>query len=90
MIDAMANEPVDIQLMILMIATFRIQILHWYNKVLSCSFLFCLFTPLSVFCRFLLSLASCKKCLVLDDQLRILPISTESRNITPIPPKSKV
>jgi len=39
--------------------------------------------------RFLLSLASCKKCLVLDDQLRILPISTESRNLTPIPPKSK-
>ena len=45
---------------------------------------------LSVICRFLLSLASCKKCMVLDDQLRILPISTESRSITPIPPKSKV
>lgn len=39
--------------------------------------------------RFLLSLGSCKYCLVLDDQLRILPISTESRNIAAIPPKTK-
>eukprot|EP00112_Aurelia_sp_Birch-Aquarium-sp1_P011190 Seg2357.3 transcript_id=Seg2357.3/GoldUCD/mRNA.D3Y31 product="RNA cytidine acetyltransferase" protein_id=Seg2357.3/GoldUCD/D3Y31 len=39
--------------------------------------------------RFLLSLASCKKCLVIDDQLRILPISTESRNITALAPKTK-
>lgn len=48
---------------------------HWY-----------MFT----FFRFLLSLGSCKYCLVLDDQLRILPISTESRNIAAIPPKTKV
>eukprot|EP00795_Rhopilema_esculentum_P004679 gene4679-20963_t len=39
--------------------------------------------------RFLLSLASCKKCLVIDDQLRILPLSTDSRNITALPPKTK-
>ncbi len=42
------------------------------------------------FFRFLLSLGSCKDCLVIDDQLRILPISTESRNIAALPPKTKV
>lgn len=39
--------------------------------------------------RFLLSLGSCKNCIVIDDQLRILPISTESRNIAALPPKTK-
>src|SRR5690606_11429977 len=35
--------------------------------------------------RFLYSLASCSTCLVLDDELNILPISRASRNIKPIP-----
>jgi len=39
--------------------------------------------------RFILSLASCKNCLVIDDQLRILPLSTESQNITAVPIKTK-
>ncbi|EDV29586.1 uncharacterized protein TRIADDRAFT_20052 [Trichoplax adhaerens] len=34
--------------------------------------------------RFMLSLASCKQCLVMDDQFNILPISSSSSNITPI------
>eukprot|EP01087_Luapelamoeba_hula_P013063 TRINITY_DN3711_c0_g1_i1.p1 TRINITY_DN3711_c0_g1~~TRINITY_DN3711_c0_g1_i1.p1 ORF type:complete len:1097 (+),score=223.23 TRINITY_DN3711_c0_g1_i1:342-3632(+) len=34
--------------------------------------------------RFLLSLASCSRCLVVDDELNILPISSHSRNITAI------
>eukprot|EP00794_Sanderia_malayensis_P007918 gene7918-8773_t len=38
--------------------------------------------------RFLLSLGSCKNCLVIDDELRILPISTEIRKITALPPKT--
>ncbi|NWX58490.1 NAT10 acetyltransferase, partial [Promerops cafer] len=39
--------------------------------------------------RFILSLASCKTCLVIDDQLNILPISSHAANITPVPPKSQ-
>ncbi|XP_056349811.1 RNA cytidine acetyltransferase [Oenanthe melanoleuca] len=39
--------------------------------------------------RFILSLASCKTCLVIDDQLNILPISSHSANITPVPPQSQ-
>ncbi|KAM8808037.1 RNA cytidine acetyltransferase [Eudromia elegans] len=39
--------------------------------------------------RFILSLASCKNCIVIDDQLNILPISTHVANITPIPPRSQ-
>ncbi|KOO25261.1 n-acetyltransferase 10 [Chrysochromulina tobinii] len=34
--------------------------------------------------RFILSLASCAACLVLDDELNVLPISTHSRAIKPI------
>ncbi|KAG9458762.1 hypothetical protein H6P81_003270 [Aristolochia fimbriata] len=34
--------------------------------------------------RFLLSLASCKACMVMDDELNILPISSHMRSITPI------
>ncbi len=34
--------------------------------------------------RFLLSLGSCKHCLVVDDELEILPISSHSRSIKPI------
>ncbi|NWU77190.1 NAT10 acetyltransferase, partial [Onychorhynchus coronatus] len=39
--------------------------------------------------RFILSLASCKNCLVIDDQLNILPISSHVANITPVPPQSQ-
>ncbi|CAM9001786.1 unnamed protein product [Rhodiola kirilowii] len=34
--------------------------------------------------RFLLSLASCKACIVMDDELNILPISSHIRSISPI------
>ncbi|XP_050206833.1 RNA cytidine acetyltransferase 1 [Mercurialis annua] len=37
--------------------------------------------------RFLLSLASCKSCVVMDDELNILPISSHIRSILPIPSK---
>ncbi|KAJ6907990.1 hypothetical protein NC651_018431 [Populus alba x Populus x berolinensis] len=37
--------------------------------------------------RFLLSLASCKACVVMDDELNILPISSHIRSITPNPVK---
>jgi len=39
--------------------------------------------------RFILSLSSCSNCLVIDDQLRILPISANAQNITAVIPKSK-
>ncbi|KAL3613465.1 hypothetical protein CASFOL_042728 [Castilleja foliolosa] len=35
--------------------------------------------------RFLLSLASCKSCIVMDDELNILPISSHMKSITQIP-----
>uniref|UniRef100_A0A2K6DK79 RNA cytidine acetyltransferase n=1 Tax=Macaca nemestrina TaxID=9545 RepID=A0A2K6DK79_MACNE len=38
--------------------------------------------------RFLLSLASCKKCLVIDDQLNILPISSHVATIKALPPQT--
>ncbi|CAG9859781.1 unnamed protein product [Phyllotreta striolata] len=34
--------------------------------------------------RFLLSLASCKRCLVVDDQLSVLPISSHNLHVTPV------
>ncbi|GAB4848312.1 hypothetical protein Ancab_002979 [Ancistrocladus abbreviatus] len=37
--------------------------------------------------RFLLSLASCKACVVMDDELNILPISSHIRSIIPVPAK---
>jgi len=37
--------------------------------------------------RFLLSLASCKACVVMDDELNVLPISSHIRSITPVPAK---
>ncbi|TKY60362.1 N-acetyltransferase protein [Spatholobus suberectus] len=37
--------------------------------------------------RFLLSLASCKACVVMDDELNILPISSHIRSITAVPVK---
>uniref|UniRef100_A0A3P8W251 RNA cytidine acetyltransferase n=1 Tax=Cynoglossus semilaevis TaxID=244447 RepID=A0A3P8W251_CYNSE len=39
--------------------------------------------------RFILSLSSCKNCVVIDDQLNILPISTHMANIKPVPPKTQ-
>ncbi|KAJ7390490.1 N-acetyltransferase 10 [Desmophyllum pertusum] len=39
--------------------------------------------------RFILSLTSCKSCMVIDDQLNILPISSHTLTITALPPKSK-
>ncbi|MGH0114495.1 UNVERIFIED_CONTAM: hypothetical protein FKN15_019635 [Acipenser sinensis] len=41
------------------------------------------------FSRFILSLASCKNCIAIDDQLNILPISSHIANIKPVPPKSQ-
>ncbi|GCB68142.1 hypothetical protein scyTo_0013788, partial [Scyliorhinus torazame] len=38
--------------------------------------------------RFILSLASCKNCIVINDQLDILPLSSHISNIKPVPPKS--
>ncbi|KAM8860479.1 RNA cytidine acetyltransferase [Synchiropus picturatus] len=38
--------------------------------------------------RFILSLASCKNCVVIDDQLNILPISSHMASIKPVPPKT--
>ncbi|XP_077423794.1 RNA cytidine acetyltransferase isoform X2 [Vanacampus margaritifer] len=39
--------------------------------------------------RFILSLASCRNCVVIDDQLNILPISSHMANIKPVPPKTQ-
>lgn len=38
--------------------------------------------------RFLLSLTSCKNCMVIDDQFNILPLSSQVLNIQPVPSKS--
>ncbi|XP_023932402.1 RNA cytidine acetyltransferase-like isoform X2 [Lingula anatina] len=38
--------------------------------------------------RFLLSLASCKRCMVIDDQLNVLPVSSHTLQIQPVPPKT--
>ncbi|KAL1209886.1 RNA cytidine acetyltransferase 2 [Cardamine amara subsp. amara] len=37
--------------------------------------------------RFLLSIASCKACVVMDDELNILPLSSHIRSITKVPAK---
>lgn len=40
--------------------------------------------------RFILSLSSCKDCLIVDDQLNVLPCSSDgSLNIQPVPPKTE-
>ncbi|CAK6961591.1 RNA cytidine acetyltransferase [Scomber scombrus] len=39
--------------------------------------------------RFILSLASCKNCVVIDDQLNILPMSSHMTTIKPVPPKTQ-
>lgn len=39
--------------------------------------------------RFILSLSSCKTCVVIDDQLNVLPISSHIANIKPVPPKTQ-
>nr|ALU63749.1 N-acetyltransferase 10 [Haliotis madaka] len=38
--------------------------------------------------RFLLSLSTCKSCMVIDDQLNILPVTSNILNITPVPSKA--
>lgn len=38
--------------------------------------------------RFILSLSSNKKCIVIDDMLNILPISSHVKNIAQVPPKT--
>lgn len=40
--------------------------------------------------RFILSLADCRHCLVLDDQLNILPVSSHMLHLKPYPPTNKV
>jgi len=40
--------------------------------------------------RFMLSLTSCRTCMVIDDQFNILPMSSQVLGIKPIPPKSVV
>jgi hypothetical protein len=37
-------------------------------------------------CRFILSLGSCNSCIVMDDNLNILPISSHTANIVPVEP----
>ncbi|XP_035251629.1 RNA cytidine acetyltransferase [Anguilla anguilla] len=39
--------------------------------------------------RFILSLSSCKTCVVIDDQLNVLPVSSHIANIKPVPPKTQ-
>jgi hypothetical protein len=39
--------------------------------------------------RFILSLGSCPMCLVADEELNILPISSHIRNITALPPQGR-
>jgi N-acetyltransferase 10 len=39
--------------------------------------------------RFILSLSSCKSCVVMDDQLNILPISSHISNLEPVPARLK-
>lgn len=39
--------------------------------------------------RFILSLSSCKQCMVIDDRLNVLPLSSQSLKVTPLTPKSK-
>lgn len=39
--------------------------------------------------RFILSLSSCKRCIVMDDQLNVLPLSTHVLTVTPVPPRTK-
>lgn len=59
--------------------------------LLNCSlYSVCPFIYLCMSCRFILSLATCPSCLVLDDDLNVLPISSANANIEPLPPKSSV
>lgn len=36
--------------------------------------------------RFMLTLGDCKSCLVCDDELNVLPLSSHARDIVPLPP----
>ena len=48
------------------------------------------FVSFFVFVRFILSLASCHSCMVIDDQLNILPLSSHILSIEPVAPRSAV
>ena len=62
-----------------------------YTDVLSAEkWNFFLLTHSCVDRRFILSLASCKNCMVINDKLDLLPISSHMLNITALPPKSAV
>lgn len=59
----------------------------------KCRFFFGAIRALDMFftlLRFILSLASCKNCVVIDDQLNILPVSSHMAGIKPVPPKTQV
>lgn len=63
------------------------------RKVILCVDIACPpqhFIAAVLFLRFILSLASCKKCLVIDDQLNILPISSHAATIEALPPQTPV
>ncbi|CAN0452088.1 unnamed protein product, partial [Hapterophycus canaliculatus] len=36
--------------------------------------------------RFMLTLGDCKSCLICDDELNVLPLSSHARDIVPLPP----
>lgn len=56
----------------------------WVHHVFNLTKFCCICT------RFILSLASCKNCIVINDQLNILPVSSHMSNIKPVPPKTQV
>ena len=51
---------------------------------------YCYGNILGVIFRFMLSLTSCRNCMVIDDQFNVLPFSSHSLNIQPVPAKSLV
>ena len=68
--------------------------LHWFPCV-SVLFLYFLPCVCDVFLdkchwRFLLSLVECKNVLFMDDRWHILPITSHSLHMTPVPPKNMV
>ena len=71
--------------------------LQWYNEVTyGCtgSYIINILNYLTIsyiHCsRFILSLSSCKQCMVIDDRLNVLPISSQTLKITPLAPTTKV
>jgi N-acetyltransferase 10 len=43
-----------------------------------------MYTEYALCIRFILSLASCKTCLVIDDELNVLPISSQTLSVVPV------